>query len=129
MAQKQNTPPGVDLEKKQIKFDLIKSNLFRVISVDGFFGGIDPHGKIQIALFNERWPIPQQMVHNLKDGKVAGEILEERITRGAVVREVEVQAVMELAKARALREWLDQHITKLEEMQKTINKQKLPKRG
>lgn len=47
-------------KKKQIRFDYIKSNCFRVIRVDGVNGGPTPRADgIQMAFFSERMPIPQ----------------------------------------------------------------------
>jgi hypothetical protein len=104
--------PGFDPEAKRIKFDYIKSNYFRVVHVDGIFGGNSPgHALITMAVWNERWPIPKQSVYGLqKDGSLGEEIVEDRVTRNAVVREVETELIMTIETAKVMRDWLDERI-------------------
>lgn len=110
--------PGVDLEKRRIRFDYIKSNNFRVIHVDGVYGGLSPHGQIGISIWNERWPIPKQVTHKLKDDMNLGEEIEEElIIRNAIVREVEAYLVMDVQIAIVLRDWLDDKIKAIEKAQ------------
>lgn len=109
--------PGIDRETGRIRFDYIKGNYFRVIHVDGVYGGNSPRGgHIQMAVWNERWPIPKQTVHQFEQGKPLGkEILDERVARDAIVREVEVQLMMDIAMAKRMRDWLDDKIQHVEE--------------
>jgi hypothetical protein len=107
--------PGIDLEKGTISFDYIKGNNFRVIHVNGVYGGNAPRpGIIHMNIFNERWPIPKRTVSQFSAEKGIGkEIMEERITRDAVVREVEAQLVMSIDVAIRIRDWLNDKLTKL----------------
>jgi hypothetical protein len=116
--------PGIDLEEKRANYDYIKSNYFRVIHVDGIFGGNSPRvGKIQMAIWNERWPIPRQAVYKIEqDGKIGAEIPEERLARNAIVREVEAQLLMDIGTAKAMRDWLGNKIAEFEKIKKTIPK-------
>lgn len=119
MTNKSNKiPPGIDLKERRARFDYIKSNYFRVIHVDGMFGGNSPRaGTIQMAVWNERWPIPRQMVHEIEqDGKIGTEIPMERLTRNAIVREVEAQFLMDIGTARAMSDWLREKIAELEKV-------------
>lgn len=105
------TSPGVDFEAKTIKFDYIKGNYFRVVHVDGAVGGISPRGDINMGIWNERWPIPKQTTFELAEGgKVQKEIVEERISRDALIREVEVELVMSVEVAKTLCKWLNEKI-------------------
>ncbi len=104
---KRVNPPGIDLDKNQISFDLIKGNFFRVFPVDGIFGGIGPRGQLRMTFFSERWPIPKRMVCKItEDGEMKEEIRELRETREAVVRELEVEVVMDLATAKGIADWM-----------------------
>jgi hypothetical protein len=110
-----SVPPGVDPEAHTIKFDYIKGTHFRVVHVDGAFGGVSPRGDIGMSVFNERWPIPTQTTYNLEEGgKVGNEITEERISREAVIREVEVELLMDLDVAKTMHSWLGAKIGELE---------------
>ncbi len=112
--------PGVDEKEKRIKFDYIKSQFFRGVHVDGVFGGITPSGKsIRMSVWNERWPIPKQTVHETDDkGKLIKEIISERISRDAIVREVEMDLVMDLDCAKQMRDWLSRKIEEYDEVLK-----------
>ncbi len=128
-----STPTGIDKKEKRVRFDYIKSQSFRSVHVDGVFGGVIPNGKsIRMSIWNERWPIPKQTVHEMdENGIVKGEIIQERITRDAIVREVEIDLVMDVECAKLMRDWLS---TKLEEFESVAKLRlevelKIPKPG
>jgi len=104
-----------------VAFDYIKSNFFRVIHIDGVHGGISPKlNMIQMALFSERQAIPQSEKFALKKGQL-GEI-ESKKTREAIIREVEVEALMDIGAAKALRQWLDEKIQLHEKLISQVGK-------
>jgi hypothetical protein len=93
----------------KVRYDYIKSNFFRVICVDGVHGGLRPSGgSIHMALFSERNAIPKTEGFEVKDGRLGKQT--ERVGRAAIVREVEVDAIMGVDTARAIRDWLSQMI-------------------
>ena len=101
-------PPGVNFEDRTITFDYIKGQCFRVIHVDGAQGGVGPRGLIQVAVFSERWPIPQKSTHafDQNTAKLGEEIVSKRVSRDAVVREVEAELIMTPETAMIIAEWL-----------------------
>ena len=100
-----------DEAARTINFHFIKSADFRVIHVDGAHGGVTPHGYVQMTLYSERAAIPQRTTHGISDeGRVGGELRDERLSRDGPVRECEVTALMDVATAIALRTWLDDRI-------------------
>lgn len=109
-------PTNRIIQAGEIKFDYIKSNLFRVLHIDGAWGGITPKMDIWMAVFNERGAIPKQIVQRVKeDGRIGEEILEKRLSRDAIVREVEADLVMNLATAKSIAAWLQDKINKVEQ--------------
>lgn len=97
----------------KVRFDYIKSNFFRVICVDGAHGGPRPSSRsIHMALFSERNAIPKVEEFEVKDGRLGKQTNKE--VRAAIVREVEVDAIMGLETARAIRDWLSLMIATLE---------------
>lgn len=103
------------LTQDKITFDYIKSNQFRVIRIDGAHGGIAPKGHaIQMALFSERLPIPRKETYRLKEGQLGEKIDEATEQREAVIREVEVEALMDIETARAISDWLNAKIKQIE---------------
>lgn len=105
----------------RVRFHYLKSNNFRVIHVDGAVGSSTPSGMgIHMTLFSERSAIPQQLEFELsEEGKIGKEIPESKITREGIVRELEVDAIMSLDRARALHAWLGNQIKTLEDLQRT----------
>jgi hypothetical protein len=112
--------PGIDEKEKRIRFDYIKGQLFRSVHVDGIFGGVIPSGRfIRMSVWNERWPIPKQTVHERdENGIVKNEIIEERISRDAIVREVEIDLVMNVECATQMRDWLSVKLKEFEDVAK-----------
>ena len=102
--------------RKEIEFDYIKSNFFRVIHVDGAVGGLAPSGNIHLALYSERRAIPTKTIHPIEGDTLGPEILEKREERKGLVREVEVDVVLSVDQARALRTWLTNKIESLESL-------------
>lgn len=100
----------------EVEFDYIKSNFFRVVRSDGAFGGLSPNGAIHMGIYSERHPFPQKVVHPIESGRLGGEIREKRVGRAAVVRELEVDVVMEIGQAIALRDWLNDKLKQYEEI-------------
>ena len=105
------TPP--QSSGRTIRFDYLKSNLHRVIHVDGGIGGPSPNGHLVVSFFTERAPIPQQTEHRVqvaegeKDVGVLGEELREsRVSRDAVIREVDVSLVLDYKTASTIYTWL-----------------------
>lgn len=116
---------AADSALRKIRFDYIKSNLFRVIHADGAHGGVTTNGLIQMAVYSERLPIPQSTVHELKaDGTLSEEIRDERVARQAIIREVEVEVLLNSATAKALLKWLTDQVALLEGNQPSSEGQK-----
>ncbi len=95
-----------------ISFDFIKSNFFRVVHVDGAWGGVGPRG-IQMALFSERAPIPKSVEYRIGTDGLSEEV--SRDVRTAVIREVEVELTMNLQTAISINEWLSSKIAEAQE--------------
>lgn len=102
--------------ESRVKFDYLKSHLFRTVHADGVIGGPTPDSrKLYMALYSERAPIPTQVTHELKAIgqemlQLGEEVSELRISRDAVVRELEVGVVMDLASAAILHKWLGEKL-------------------
>ncbi len=110
-----NTNPPDDSTPKKIAFDYIKSRHFRVVKVNGVVGGIS-RGELAMSFWSERSPIPQRMVFAVEeDGSLGDEVMDERVSRDAVIREVELCAIVDIDFATELAEWLQKHIAKYRE--------------
>lgn len=110
-----------DSKIREISVHYIKSNTFRVIYAEGAHGGISPSGKIQMALYNERHPIPQETRHAVEEVgkdqvKFGKEIEEKRIGRTGLVREVEAEILLDVEGAKRIGAWLLEQTATLEKL-------------
>ena len=113
-ADKSPVPGSTEPDKPKIDFHYEKSNLFRVVHVDGALGGPTPQGKILVSVYSERLPLPKVITQELKpDGSLGGET--DRVSRGGIFREVEVALMMDRNVAESIREWLGDKIRELDE--------------
>ena len=102
-------------ERNVIRFEFEKTPQFRNIHVDGAFGGLAPKGLINMAIFNERQPIPKATAHVLKDDHHLGEeLVDARDVRSSVFRSVEANLIMDLPTAISIQGWLADKIAQLE---------------
>ena len=89
------TTPDAPPTKDKVKFHYLKSNYFRVIHVDGIFGGLTPTGDIFASFFSQRPPIPTLTVQPVKEsGELGDELMSERAARDGLVREMEIGVTM-----------------------------------
>ena len=114
----QSAPQEQSKQKKQktIRFDYIKSNCFRVIHVDGVHGGPTPRvDGVQMAFFSERAAIPTREEHVLTEKSTLGKRI--RIEkRDAIVREVEVEAILSIEMAKRLEEWIHEKVEQIKKL-------------
>jgi hypothetical protein len=101
---------------KELEFDFIKSNFYRVVRGDGVFGGLSPNGSFHLGFYSERMPYPQKMFHKVEGGSMGPEETGKRIGRAGVLREMEVGVAMDVAQAIVLRNWLDDKIRQYAEL-------------
>lgn len=98
------TPPE---PPHNVIFEYIKSPLFRVIHSHGAIGGVTPTGNIHFALYSERNAIPRQTVHSRNpDGTLGDPIPSQTIQRPGIVREMDVDVVMNVAFVPVFIGWL-----------------------
>src|SRR5450432_1937605 len=99
-------PQGVS----EFTFKNIQSKLYRVIHMTRAMGGPSPSGGIQMALYNERVAFPDETVHQVTFDKgqmeMGAEIPAKRKAFTGIIREVEVQVMLNYDTARALHTWL-----------------------
>jgi hypothetical protein len=109
--------PKSESEQSVVKFDYIKSQFFRVVHADGMIGGPTTRAQLHIAFFSERAAIPQQITQivDKTTGLLGKEIPEKAVTRGTIIRELDVDVMMNLDTAKAMYTWLGDRIRDLEQ--------------
>ena len=105
---------GETEEPRTVRFHYIKSPHFATIHVDGAIGGQTPQGAMHMALYSERAAIPQQTEFHLKqDNQLGDEVEGGQVTRGGIVREMQIDAIMSPQVAARICAWLYKHCTLL----------------
>ncbi|MGA3283423.1 MAG: hypothetical protein ABSD57_03045 [Verrucomicrobiota bacterium] len=94
-----------------------KSNYFRVIHVDGMYGGPAPAlGNMTMTVFSFRTPLPERTMNDAS----GNEIVRERVVKQGIENELECSLVMNLATAKIMHKWLDDAIKKTEAIQQKL---------
>ena len=100
-------------------FHFIKSSAFRVVHCDGVWGGIAPTGLVHVSIFSERAPIPTRVTHALTEQGTLGPEIARQVDSG-LLREVEVDVVMNIEVAKLVRDWLGARIKEFDEIQRIL---------
>jgi hypothetical protein len=96
-----------------------KSHFHRVIHADGVYGGSTPTvGNIIMHIWSHRLPLPEQTFNDAN----GNEVVEKRVLKPGIEREVEASVVINLELAKSLRDWLDSRIKHVEEMTQKAGK-------
>lgn len=116
-------PKKSHIAQTEINFDYLKGNLFRTIHTDGAIGGLTPPGQIHMSFFSERMAIPRRVTMvaeiNKKTGSMALGAEIGRETRDSIVREMEVDVIMNLGTAERVHDWLGGQIAELSKREKS----------
>jgi hypothetical protein len=106
--------------ERRIEFHYLKSNLFRVIKVDGVFGGVNASTDIQMSLFNERQSIPKSIVVETSEDGTSQKEIKRTYDKEGIVRELDVGLLMSPAVARSIAHWM---LEKADIVEKMVNEQ------
>lgn len=98
----------------EVNFHFLKNPDCSEIIVDGAFGGLTPNGRISMAVYTERLPVPKIVVHEVKNGLLGPELIDKRQGLENYVRIIEAVLHMELSTAKTVHEWLGGRIQELE---------------
>ncbi len=98
-----------------LTINYLKANSFREVACDGVLGGPTPQGKIWLAFYTERFPLPRivryKMISTAVENEVTleepGEVVE---GRHGFIRNVEFGVYVSVQTAEKLHEWLGQNL-------------------
>jgi len=104
-----------------LQFHYIKGPGYRECVSHGAIGGITPQGKVWMALYAERYPLPRMTEFAVEVTGEIGEVtFDERTatpvlvdTRNGVIRHVEFSTYLDIDAAERLRDWLNDRITQI----------------
>lgn len=104
-------------EPVKVQFHFIKGPSYREGACHGAVGGPTPQGKIWMALYSERFPLPRSIEYHISppsEGTKTVQFDEKNAgppasidSRQGVVRIVEFGAYLDVQVAESLRDWLD----------------------
>lgn len=112
--------------QSKLHFHFVKSSVFRVIYAEGVFGGVSPKGQIRMSLFNERFPLPQETVHEVLQNSEGGimlgnEVTTDRVSKSGIIRELEADIVLSYETAKIVHQWMGERIEEMESITKKGN--------
>ena len=101
---------------KQITIKFTRSKDYKIVPANGCFGGVTPRGEILVEFFEEHFPTPDMVVHELTEqGTLGPEKV--RHTEGELVRELQIGVVLQPNQAESIARWL---LGKVEEVKKKV---------
>lgn len=89
-----------------IKFNYIKSQMFRVGHADGVIGNATPNGKVFLAFYNERMSLPDSVENEITDEGIVGKMVDSHTSTPGVIRELDMGFVLDVNTARSIASWL-----------------------
>lgn len=91
-------------DQREIEFNYIKSNNFRVVHADGAIGNGTPSGKLFVVFYNDRFPLPDSQTFIVNQtGQITGEVVENRkVNSNGIMREVEVGVMLDIEVAKGM---------------------------
>ena len=111
---------------EKIKYHFIKGNLFRVVHVDGGMGAITPRKHCHLAIYSERPAIPRVSAREIgDDGELGPEVFVEVLGEPdiGVVRELEVDLIMNEQTVREFRDWFDRRIKEFDDLNAAVSRE------
>lgn len=107
--------PDATQEPQPLKVAFTQATFYRSIQADGAWGRISPAGMIHMSFFNDCGPIPAMTRQEFDaSGKPNPDMQLVFANEANIVRQLEVDVVMSLEAAKAVRENLDNFIRILE---------------
>ncbi len=98
----------------KITFRFIKDEGYRVLSVNRVWGGVTPHGEIQVELLHEAPAVPDAVTHALTpEGKLGEEV--ERTPGREIQRTVLVGMMLTAEHAESIGRWLQDRALEVRE--------------
>jgi hypothetical protein len=111
----------VDDNPRTVAINYLKSNDFREIACDGAIGGLTPRGKLWVAFYAERFPLPRIVEHDLvrdeeNPDQVAIDLTSGRVleSRSGIIRHIEFGAYLTVDAAKGLHDWLGKQIDSIQ---------------
>jgi hypothetical protein len=110
-----------------LQFHYIKSPDYREIACHGAIGSSTPNGKIWLAFYAERTPIPRVVEYSIPSVTEGQTVQFNEATAGrpvsvesrvGIVRHVEFTAYLDLEAAERLQKWLGDNIAQIRELHK-----------
>ena len=112
---KNDIPQDPAAEPTKVKFTYAKCRFFRVIRVDGAWGGVTPQGEIAMSVYNERIPLPDFQEFSIgENGSLKLE--KQDTTSQGILREVEAAISMRPEAALTMANWLLEKVTQFEKL-------------
>lgn len=108
-----------------IDINYIKSHDYRETACDGALGGLTPKGKLWVAFYTERFPLPRVVRHTLRPAEQEGTFVLDATDTGVplesregLVRNVECGVYLNLESAQNLYDWLGVRIQEMKKQDK-----------
>ena len=105
-----------ELKEAAIKYQYSRD--YRILPANGCFGGPTSRGEIMVYFFEEHFPVPSLIIHEVTDAGSLGKEKARHTEGAALVRELQVAIVMSPVQAESIAKWI---LGKVDEFKKRVS--------
>jgi hypothetical protein len=102
---------------KEFAIDYQKPVDYKVLPVNGCFGGIGPRGGLVVHFFLEMVPLPKMVVHEITHDGRLGKEKSRHVDTGQLVRQLQVGITIDPVQAESIAKWM---LGKVDEIKKAL---------
>lgn len=119
---RRNARPRQPARPPRVRFYYERDPGHSIAFASGMFGGATPNGNIYIGFFVDHPPIPEQITHEIIDGRQLGpEVATEHVQRQeGFTRTISSEVIMTLETATLFRDWLQKNIDAITELKEQL---------
>lgn len=104
-------------EPKEVAIDYQKPVDYKVLPVNGCFGGLGTRGGLVVHFFLEMLPLPKTVVYEITNDGRLGREKGRHVETGQLVRQLQVGIAIDPAQAESIAKWM---LGKVDELKKTL---------
>lgn len=117
MSKREEKGNGKDQTKEVVIYYHVPADN-RILPANGCFGGIGPRGELIINFFEETYPIPRTVTHEITNQGSIGRQKETELEAGHLIRHVQASIAVNPGQAESIAKWILQKVEALKKQKR-----------
>jgi len=93
-------------QEELVKFVFVKSPDYRIVAVNGVWGGLTPQGQLKLDLFIDSVITPEFITHGIREDGRLGEEIQREPPGKIITRELQVGVLLPISVAETMVKWI-----------------------